>query len=179
MPSYQNRKSHCGDKTILRPSYLHNGISYTCKTTSLYWLRALDLITTKCEPCTYFMGCTLGIYEGFWDGFLILQGPQENMIYNEVSRQTRNMDKNTGVDKGQCVENICDGRWPESDDRMMVVWRKSKRKQNFQDTGFAHKLITYFYYYHQQNYQQQVNPEMTRKYIFLFKMSFWSQVCSD
>ena len=26
--SYQYRKSHCGDKTILRPSYLHNGISY-------------------------------------------------------------------------------------------------------------------------------------------------------
>ena len=31
IPSYQNRKSHCGDKTILRPSYLHNGISYTGK----------------------------------------------------------------------------------------------------------------------------------------------------
>ena len=32
MTSYQYRKSHCGDKTILRPSYLHNGISYTGKT---------------------------------------------------------------------------------------------------------------------------------------------------
>ena len=41
MTSYQYRKSHCGDKTILRPSYLHNGISYTDKTTSLYWIRAL------------------------------------------------------------------------------------------------------------------------------------------
>ena len=41
MTSYQYRKSHCGDKTILRPSYLHNGISYTGKTTSLYWIRAL------------------------------------------------------------------------------------------------------------------------------------------
>ena len=29
MTSYQYRRSHCGDKTILRPSYLHNGISYT------------------------------------------------------------------------------------------------------------------------------------------------------
>ena len=36
MPSYQYRKSHCGDKTILRPSYLHNGISYTGKMASLY-----------------------------------------------------------------------------------------------------------------------------------------------
>ena len=40
MSSYQYRKSHCGDKTILRPSYLHNGISYTGKMTSLYWIRA-------------------------------------------------------------------------------------------------------------------------------------------
>ena len=42
--SYQYRKSHCGDKTILRPSYLHNGISYTGKTTSLYWIRAQIII---------------------------------------------------------------------------------------------------------------------------------------
>ena len=41
MTSYQYRKSHCEDRTILRPSYLHNGISYTGKTTSLYWIRAL------------------------------------------------------------------------------------------------------------------------------------------
>ena len=38
--SYQYRKSHCGDKTISRPSYLHNGISYTGKTISLYWIGA-------------------------------------------------------------------------------------------------------------------------------------------
>ena len=29
MSSYQYRKSHCGDKTVVRSSYLHNGISYT------------------------------------------------------------------------------------------------------------------------------------------------------
>ena len=40
MSSYQYRKSHCGGKTILRPSYLHNGISYTGKMTSLYWIGA-------------------------------------------------------------------------------------------------------------------------------------------
>ena len=39
MPSCQYRKSHCGDK-IVRPSYLHNGISYTGKTISLYWIGA-------------------------------------------------------------------------------------------------------------------------------------------
>ena len=41
MTSYQYRKSHCGDKTILRLSYLHIGISYTGKTTSLYWIGVL------------------------------------------------------------------------------------------------------------------------------------------
>ena len=49
MPSNQNRKSHCGDATILqpsysiaeiRPAYLHNGISYTYKMASLHWIRA-------------------------------------------------------------------------------------------------------------------------------------------
>ena len=41
MTPYQYRKSHCGDNTISRPSYLHNGISYTGNRTSLYWIGAL------------------------------------------------------------------------------------------------------------------------------------------
>ena len=41
MLSYQYRKSHCGDKTVVRSSYLHNGISYTGKISSLYWFGAL------------------------------------------------------------------------------------------------------------------------------------------
>ena len=44
MTSYQYRKSHCGDKTIWRPSYLHNGISYTGKMTSLYWIRVQKMV---------------------------------------------------------------------------------------------------------------------------------------
>ena len=40
MTSYQYRKSHCGDKTAVRSSYLHNGIFYTGKMSSLYWTRA-------------------------------------------------------------------------------------------------------------------------------------------
>ena len=43
MTSYRYRKSHCGDKTVVRSSYLHNGISYTGKMKSLYWIRALVL----------------------------------------------------------------------------------------------------------------------------------------
>ena len=41
--SYQYRKSHCGDQTVVRSSYLHNGISYTGKTASLYWIGLLLL----------------------------------------------------------------------------------------------------------------------------------------
>ena len=32
--SFQHGKCHCGDKTVIRSSYLHNGISYTGKTAS-------------------------------------------------------------------------------------------------------------------------------------------------
>ena len=58
MSSYRYRKSHCGDKTILRPSYLHNGISYTGKMSSLYWIRALYLthagkLWDGCLLCKY------------------------------------------------------------------------------------------------------------------------------
>ena len=55
MTSYQYRKSHCGNKTMLRPSYLHNGISYTGKMTSLYWIGAqlhwpsyANYVATRC-----------------------------------------------------------------------------------------------------------------------------------
>ena len=44
IPSYQYRKFHCGDKKILKPPYLHNGISYTGKT-SLYWIRTLGHVS--------------------------------------------------------------------------------------------------------------------------------------
>ena len=36
MLSYQYRKSPCGDETMLRTSYLHNGISLTSKTIHFY-----------------------------------------------------------------------------------------------------------------------------------------------
>ena len=48
MSFYQYRKPHCGDKTILRPSYPHNGISYPGKTASLYWIVAL-ISPVTCE----------------------------------------------------------------------------------------------------------------------------------
>ena len=47
MLSYQYRKSHCGDKTVVRSSYLHNGISYTGEMSSLYWIGSL-IVNAPC-----------------------------------------------------------------------------------------------------------------------------------
>ena len=49
MSSYRYRKSHCGDKTVVRSSYLYNEISYTGKMTSFYWIRALDIFRSTIE----------------------------------------------------------------------------------------------------------------------------------
>ena len=39
MQSYQYRKSHCGDNTVMiRSSYLPDDISYIDKMASLYWI---------------------------------------------------------------------------------------------------------------------------------------------
>ena len=38
MSPYQYRKSHCGDKTVVRSSYHHNGISCVGKMAFLYWI---------------------------------------------------------------------------------------------------------------------------------------------
>ena len=46
MSSYQYGKSHCGDKTVIRSSYLHHGISYTGKMTSFYWICPLSAIVS-------------------------------------------------------------------------------------------------------------------------------------
>ena len=46
MLSYEYRKSHCADKTVVRSSYLHDGISYTGKTASLYWIGAQGVVFT-------------------------------------------------------------------------------------------------------------------------------------
>ena len=50
MSFYRYRKSHCGDKTVVRSSYLHNGISYTGKMTSLYWISLNSQMIMKWCP---------------------------------------------------------------------------------------------------------------------------------
>ena len=64
MPSYQYRKSHCRDKTVVRSSYLHNGNSYTGKMTSLYWIRA--------QYISLSVGWAVGIREDLEDFELLI-----------------------------------------------------------------------------------------------------------
>ena len=78
MTSYQYRKSHCGDKTILRPSYLHNGISYTGKTASLYWIRAQE---RDCRMEDYYSGSP----ELLTYGRLLLEGSNSQQLLHSKS----------------------------------------------------------------------------------------------
>ena len=77
MPSYQYRKYHCGGKTILWSSYLHNGISFTSKMTSLYWIRVLfnTLISHDCSEIAW----TLSIWHVGSAG--APSGPESISIY--------------------------------------------------------------------------------------------------
>ena len=62
MSSYQYRISHCGDKTVVRSSYVHNGNSYTGKTTSLYWIRAPWVLIVVLHPISlYSLRSTIGV----------------------------------------------------------------------------------------------------------------------
>ena len=49
MSSYQYRKSHYGDKTILRPSYLHNGrAAYPSAKLCVHNIQSVCKILTLC-----------------------------------------------------------------------------------------------------------------------------------
>ena len=61
MSSYQYRKSHSGDKTVVRSSYLHNGISYTGKMSSLYWIGG----HIRC-PLGIMQPCNSSLLYGIW-----------------------------------------------------------------------------------------------------------------
>ena len=90
MSSYQYRKSHCGDKTILRPSYLHNGISYTGKTTSLYWIGvqiSVADISGKLYLSEANQAILVTIYEGMLHQGLISaaeEGHEDDMLWGSL-----------------------------------------------------------------------------------------------
>ena len=61
MSTYQYRKSHCGDEMILQRSYVLNGISYTGKMTSLYWISPLVCGSHTCDHVLEF-GIPMGSF---------------------------------------------------------------------------------------------------------------------
>ena len=69
--TYQYRKSHCGDKTVVRSSYLHNGITYTGKAVSLYWIGSQLLSSAVHHPTHY--GC--------WAKVLTYRYPQHIVLH--------------------------------------------------------------------------------------------------
>ena len=70
MSSHQYRKSHCGDKMVIRSSYIHNGISYAGKITSLYWFMPWLLVNV----CMAYYGTIVSlILNSLWPGDAICQ----------------------------------------------------------------------------------------------------------
>ena len=61
--SYQYRKSHCGGKTVVRSSYLHNRMSCTGKMASSYWIRVLASNVAIC----FDIGHDLGLGFSRWN----------------------------------------------------------------------------------------------------------------
>ena len=92
MSSYQYRKSHCGDKTVVRSSYLHNRIFYTDKISFLYWIQPWSMFSLCHCHMLYVIPCWTGIIFNaiwlYWDGFicLFLQGKYHTFWLNILLR---------------------------------------------------------------------------------------------
>ena len=77
------RNSYCRDKTNLRTSCLQNGITYTDWTASLYWSKALTLMTnTITEVCTGKLElCSVFVFaQSPWRGTNVLDYWQLTML---------------------------------------------------------------------------------------------------
>ena len=80
--SYPYRKSHCEDKTVVRSSYLNNGISYTGKTTS-FWIGTQEHSWWCPGPCRRVPKWCCSIYH-----LHITFGPPllEKLCHDQLSR---------------------------------------------------------------------------------------------
>ena len=112
MSSYQYRKSHCGDKTVVRSSYLHNGVSYTGKMTSLYWIRALLFMMSNISQDAMLISignfCTLIVLQislFLLTHFSVISNPnicnhEEICCATEVLLPSTRIGNNTGLNNG-------------------------------------------------------------------------------
>ena len=55
MASYLFKIFHCGNKMVVRSSYLHSEISYTGNKSPLYWTVPLVLVVTRSSPVKVFI----------------------------------------------------------------------------------------------------------------------------
>ena len=67
LSSYQYGQSYCGDKVVVGSSYLHNGISYTGKTTSLIFIELASYSHPHphphlAAPSNYLKQCIMSLY---------------------------------------------------------------------------------------------------------------------
>ena len=104
--SYQYRKSHCGHKMVIRSSYFHNGISYTGKMTSLYWIRALVPYVVSTLAALWL---TLSDREAFLFSEGEFQVPGPSQWWEMVEKATIYYHKISGVrgTKSQNLNNYC------------------------------------------------------------------------
>ena len=123
MSSYQYRKSHCGDKTVVRSSYLHNGISYTGKMSSLYWIGALD---------TYSQIAAVNVYQAINDAMIRLPKLKikgnMTLFYHSIKIYGDSSD-------------ICDLSVPEVDDKFVSYFKCSIIKKILHKTIYIHMYV--------------------------------------
>ena len=101
MPSYQCRKSHCGDKTVLRPSYLHNEISFIDKMASLYWIRARG-VHFPCDGLIWFVWTNFLFVNTkiiFWCFYSKCHFLQRTSLKYDKCHKTSNLGCNGNVNK--------------------------------------------------------------------------------
>ena len=102
MSSCQYEKFQCGDKTILRPSYLLNGISYTGKMTSLYWIGAwLEVVAPHIICDNGFMVCAVLllalIFATYVRGVLYSSAWHGKITVSQIPQCTRTISHNAPV----------------------------------------------------------------------------------
>ena len=81
MLSCRYRKSHRGDKAVVRSSYLHDGISYTCETISFYWIEARGLAVFR-HPGTCYHHDELS---SWWHASSVVLHGMKSLIYDIFS----------------------------------------------------------------------------------------------
>ena len=144
MSSYQYRKSHRGDKMVVRSSYLHSGISYTGKMVSLYWIGALVDMFLNCsnKKDHLLINESIKIDELFYVHTCFTR---EMIVFNEAYRQHSWV---ISISPGHGQNTSSSGLAPRKCQHITLsaVWKdKNKGKINSVLKIFLPSLILLFY----------------------------------